>query len=120
METIDDRTLKQKFSDWWLMTKWRARGNWFKVKTFCKDNSGAIISISIIALPGILSVVNSLIRRNTVIREDKRRLCDIWDPKRGQHYQTKKPMSVKQQLEYARRYDAGENGAEILKSMKLI
>ena len=120
MQTIDERTLKQKFDDWWLMTKFRARGKWFKVKTFCRNNSGAIFSISIIALPGILSIANSMIRRNTVIREDKRRLCDIWDPRRGQHYQTKKPMTASQQLEYARRYDLGENGAEILRSMKLI
>ena len=52
--------------------------------------------------------------------ELKRRDTDIWDPKRGMHYYIKKRMTPSQQMEYNRRYDRGENGADILRSMRLL
>ena len=116
----DERTMKEKFDDWKIRMQFRLRGDMYRAKDFVRENKGTIIAISMIAIPGVLSIGNSMVRKSIVTKEDRRRLCDIWDPKRGQHIYIKKPMKPNQQIEYARRYDNGESGVEILRSMGLV
>ena len=116
----DERTMKEKFDDWKIRTQFRLRGTMYRTRDFVKDNKEAVIAVSLVVIPGALSIGNSLVRKSIVSKEDRRRLCDIWDPKRGQHIYIKKPMKPNQQIEYARRYDNGETGIEILRSMGLV
>lgn len=120
METVDNRTFKEKLDDKILRARFKMADLKYKAADAWRDHKGEIVTGALILGPGLLRLGNSLVRHNTVSREDKRRKCDVWDPKRGMHYYTKKPLTANQQLEYARRYDKGESGADILRSMKLI
>ena len=119
METIDFRTWKQKAHD----TKSRAIVKWdtfkYNAKTFCRENKEFCFGLAMVTVPGVIQMGNSMIRHHMATVEDKRRLCDIWDPKKGVHYVTRKPMSHNQQIEYNLRYANGEDGASILRSMRL-
>lgn len=116
----NERTFKEKFDDWKIRTQFRLRGDIYRARDFVRDNKEAVVGIAVVAVPGALAIGNSLVRKSIVTKEDRRRLCDIWDPKRGQHIYIKKPMKPNQQIEYARRYDNGETGIEILRSMGLV
>ena len=119
METVDERTLKQKLHEFKVRTENKMAIAKHNTIVFCKENKEFCFGVAMVAIPGTFKVVNSLIRHHQVALEDKRRNCDIWDPKRGQHYFVRKPLSHNQQMEYNRRYDAGEDGASILRSMRL-
>ena len=116
----NERTMKEKFDDWKIRTEFRLRGDMYRACNFVKDNKEVVVAVSLVAIPGALKLGNSLVRKSIVAKEDRRRLCDIWDPKRGQHIYIKRPMKPNQQIEYARRYDNGETGVEILRSMGLL
>lgn len=116
----NERTMKEKFNDWKIRKQFRIRGDLNRACNFVKENKEAVVAVSLVLIPGALSIGNSLVRKSIVAKEDRRRLCDIWDPKRGQHIYIKRPMKPNQQIEYARRYDNGETGVEILRSMGLL
>lgn len=120
METIDDRTFKEKVYDWKVRQQFKWAGRWNNTKQFVAENKEFCIGMAFIAVPGVLKMGNSLIRHHQASMELKRRDTDIWDPKRGLHYYTKRPMTGDEQIQYIRRYDAGEDGATILKSMRLL
>lgn len=120
METVDNRTMKQKLHEFKVRTGDKIAIGWHNVKTFCRENKETVIGLAVIAVPGAIQVTNSLIRHHQTSMEYKRRDTDIWDPKRGMHYYTKRKMTPNQQLEYNRRYDNGEDGASILRSMRLL
>ena len=119
METVDFRTFKQKMHD----VKSKAIVGWdntkYRVGTFCKENKEFCLGLALAAIPGAIQFGNSIVRHHMVVAEDKRRQCDIWDPKKGIHYVVRKPLSHNQQIEYNMRYANGEDGASILRSMRL-
>lgn len=49
--------------------------------------------------------------------EFEERETRIWDPRIGMYYNLHKPLKPAQKLAYTTRYNAGENGAEILRDM---
>lgn len=120
METIDDRTFKEKVYDWKVRQQFKWAGRCNNAKRFIVENKEFCIGMAFITVPGVLKMGNSLIRHHQAAMELKRRDTDIWDPKRGQHYYIKRRMTANQQIEYNRRYDANEDGATILKSMRLL
>ena len=120
METVDNRTFKEKLDDKILRMRFKAEDAKRKIANTVKEHPGETLTVVLTLAPVALTLGNSLVRKSITRSEDKRRKCDVWDPKKGLHYYTKRPMTANQQLEYTRRYQNGENGAEILRSMKLI
>ena len=45
---------------------------------------------------------------------------DIFDPRTGDHWFTKRPLTAKEKLELERRYDNGERKGQILDDMGLL
>lgn len=119
-ETKDFRTFKQKIHEAKTKVENTVAIGWHNTVVFCKENKEFCFGLAMVAIPGMLKVGNSLIRHHQIALEDKRRNCDIWDPKRGQHYIIRKPLKPYQQIEYNRRYDNGEDGAYILRSFGVL
>lgn len=120
MEVVDNRTMKQKLHEFRVRTGDKIAIGWHNTKVFVRENKTFCLGIAAVAIPEGLRIGNSLIRHHQASMELKRRDTDIWDPKRGMHYYIKKRMTPSQQMEYNRRYDRGENGADILRSMRLL
>ena len=120
METVDFRTTKQKLHEFKVKVENGVCIGLHNAKTFVVNNKELCTGIAVVAIPEALRIGNSLIRHHQTAMELKRRDTDIWDPKRGQHYYVKKALTANQKLEYNRRYDRGEDGASILRSMRLL
>ena len=73
-----------------------------------------------IAVPGVLKVINSAIRAHSQDQITRYNECDIYDPRTGTHYYTKKPLSNRQKLNLESQYKEGRNKGEILRDMKMI
>jgi hypothetical protein len=120
METVDNRTLKQKIKDGWYKICDRATESYDNVKRKVEEHPAEAFTLTMVAIPGVLKIINSIIRahsQNQVAKHDK---CDIYDPRTGEHWYTKRPLTSKQQLNLEQRYKAGESKGRILDSMNLL
>jgi len=118
METVDNRTFKQKVKDFGVKAQDKAEKAWNGVKEFCEDHPFEAIGLASVAIPGILRLGNSIVRGSIEKREDKRRELDEYDPRTGEHWFLRSKLSTNQKLELERRYRNGEPKGEILRSMR--
>ena len=117
METVDNRSWKQKIKDWWKNLKYKAEDKWKETKSFCSEHSDYITFFAFIFGPGLIKLLREALRYRRSENERKRDECDYYDPRTGEHWYTKSPLSSKQKLELERRYNNGESKGKILKSM---
>ena len=120
METIDNRTLKQKVHDAYSKAKQKAEDAGKNVKRTIEEHPMETFTIACLALPGVLKIANSAIRAHSQNQETKYNECDIYDPRTGTHYYTKKPLTNAQKLNLESQYKEGRNKGEILREMRMI
>ena len=120
METYDDRTFKQKVHDFTSKTRAKVDTCVYNVKTVVKEHPMESFTIACMAIPGILKVANSAIRAHSQDQLTRYNECDIYDPRTGTHYYTRKPLSNTQKLNLEAEYKNGRNKGEILREMKMI
>lgn len=120
METVDNRNLKQKVHDAYVNAKEKVSETWNGAVTACKEHPMEAFTIACITVPGILKIGNSLIRANIQAKETRYNECDIYDPRTGTHYYTKRPLSNKQKLNLEARYRDGEDKGKVLYDMHML
>ena len=120
METVDNRSFKEKAKDLFGRIKVKATDTYNGAKRTIEEHPGETFTILVISIPGILKVVNSLIRSGQADKERRFDECDYYDPRTGEHWYTRKPLTANQKLNLEQRYKAGESKGEILKSMRML
>ena len=120
METIDERTLKQKIHDGVSTAKQKVEDGYNKVKKVVTDHPVETLTVVCMLGPGVLKVANSAIRARQQDKETKYNECDYYDPRTGEHWYTKKPLTANQKLNLEQRYKLGESKGSILRDMRMI
>ena len=120
MVTVDDRSFKEKVKGAFREAKVKAGEAWDNTKTFVKENKGELLFLTMILGPGLLKMGDTMIRRHQNDRDRRRDECDIYDPRTGEHWYTRRPLTSNQQLNLERRYNNGESKGTILKSMHML
>lgn len=120
METVDDRTLKQKLKDGFSKAKTFGKEVWDDTKDFVKENKGTIAFYTMILGPGALKLGSEFLKNQRQKKESRYDECDIYDNRTGQHWYTKRPLTNRQKLNLETRYNAGESIGSILNSMNML
>lgn len=118
METVDNRNFKEKVKDGVNKVKGCAKNIWNDSKEFVSENKGMIAFYAFILGPGLLKLGDSALKNARQKREQRYDECDFYDPRTGEHWYTRSPLTNRQKLELERRYNAGESKGSILKSMR--
>lgn len=116
MDTIDNRTFKEK----WTQFKAKVKAKWEDVKWWCAGNKELVVAVLVVLIPALAKTANGAARAYAEHKEDERRQKDIFDPRTGDHWFTKRPLTSKEKLELERRYDNGERKGQILDDMGLL
>ena len=120
METIDERTFKQKVHDTVSTVKQKVEDGAKAVGKTVKEHPVESFTLACIALPGVLKCANSAIRASQASKEARYNECDYYDPRTGEHWYTRKPLTANQKLNLEQRYKLGESKGSILRDMKMI
>ena len=120
METVDNRDLKQKIHDGWTKARVKVDNAIYTVKKTVTDHPQETIAIALVAIPGVLKCANSAMRLRQQSRETRYNECDYYDPRTGEHWYTRKPLTNAQKLNLETRYKSGESKGEILRDMKML
>lgn len=117
METVDNRTFKEKVKSAWAGTKIKAQDAWKGTKQFVSENKGTIAFYTLVLAPGLLKLGDSVLKTRRQNKERRYDECDYYDPRTGEHWYTRSPLSNNQKLDLERRYNNGESKGSILRSM---
>ena len=120
METVDDRTFKEKAKSFWAGVKIKAEDAWKGTKQFVSDHKGEIAFYTLVLGPGAIKLTDSVLRSRRMDKARRYDECDYYDPRTGEHWYTRKPLSTYQKLELERRYKNGESKGSILRSMNML
>ena len=120
METVDNRTFKEKVKGAWAGAKIKAKDMWDGTKQFVSENKGTIAFYSFILGPGLIKLADTAIRTSRMDKERRYDECDYYDPRTGEHWYTRKPLTSNQKLNLEQRFKNGESKGEILKSMHML
>lgn len=69
---------------------------------------------------GTIIVANTVAKTNRKHKEDDRKDCGFYDPRKGTWYYSKRPLSEVEKLELDRLYDTGLSKGEALREMGLL
>lgn len=120
METIDNRTRKEKWEAFKFNVKEKVSNAWEETKDFCSDNK----EILIVAIPAGLAFVGKVLKTADRMQERKyeynERYLQIWDPATRQHVKLKRELKPHEQLELSQRNQDGERLTDILWDMGLV
>lgn len=120
METVDNRTFKEKAKSFWAGAKIKAKDAWNGTKQFVSDNKSAIMFYTFVLGPGLIKLTDTAMKSRRMNKERRYDECDYYDPRTGEHWYTRKPLSTYQKLELERRYKNGESKGSILRSMNML
>lgn len=117
METIDERSFKEKFESFKWNVKTKTEAGWKKTKAWCSDNKEALF----IAVPVALTAVGGIIKNANRMQERKydykERYLQVWDPATRQHVKLRRELKPHEQLELSQRNQDGERLTDILFDM---
>lgn len=116
METIDNRSFKEKFDDF----KGRIAQKFKDFKEWFVANMDAIFTLAIMILPVIGGIIREVNKGRRLNSEQRRRNREIYDPRKGRYYLLKRTPKPWEWEEIDYRYESGENYSSILRDMRLI
>lgn len=116
METVDNRTLKQKWHDFWV----RMAEKKDRFLAYCKENPDTVFGVLVVAIPVIGKILLGLLRLLRNLHDDWYDKTDYYDPRTGEHWYVRRPLTNREKLNLERRYNNGESKGSILHSMGLM
>ena len=116
METIDGRTMKEKWEAFKATVKMKADQAW----KFAEENPKFVLMAASMILPATASLAKSATRSASNREEQLHRERDIYDPRRGHTYRCKRAPKSYEWEEIDQRHKEGEDYSSILRSMRLI
>lgn len=116
METVDTRTLKQKWHDF----KGSIREKWDKFIAYAKENPDTVAGVLIVAIPIVGKILLAILRCIRDWYDNRKDATDYYDPRTGEHWYTKRPLNSRQKLNLEERYNRGESKGKILHDMNML
>lgn len=116
METIDNRTFKEKFEDF----KGRIAQKFKDLKQWISEHFYEILTAVVFVGPVILSVLKEVNKARAASLQARREQREIYDPRKGRYYTLRRTPKAWEWEEIDERYEAGENYSSILRDMRLI
>lgn len=122
-KVIEFRELKKE------LFKEKMRRKAREAKDKAKEAAGkAVVTVvnhpaeSLAVFTGVVALSKKGMQLHKVKMEDKRRLCDFYDPRCGRHVITKRPLTRKESIRAQKLYDSDKNArwATILDDMGLL
>ena len=120
METVDDRTFGRKVKDFIGKGRDKVIDGWHATCRFVGENKREIGFTMLVLGPGLLKMGDTIIRTRKLDKVKKQDECDYYDPRTGEHWYTRKPLTNNQKLNLEQRYNNGESKGEILRSMHML
>ena len=115
METVDNRTFKQKVHEGWVKVKCGVQDTCKMVSDTVKEHPVESFTLLCLVVPGAFKCANSAMRMHMQNKETRYNECDIYDPRTGIHYYTKRPLTNSQKLYLEAEYRSGRSKGDILK-----
>lgn len=119
METIDNRSFKEKAEAWAWNTKETVKRKWNDTKQWCSENKQLLI----VLVPAGLAAANKALKTVDRMQERrydyKERYLQVWDPATRQHVKLRRELTPAEQLELSQRNRDGERLTDILHDMKV-
>lgn len=119
METIDNRSFKEKAEAWAWNTKETVKRKWNDTKQWCSENKQLLI----VLVPAGLAAANKALKTVDRMQERrydyKERYLQVWDPATRQHVKLRRELTPSEQLELSQRNQDGERLTDILHDMKV-
>ncbi len=116
METVDKRTLKEK----WETLKWRAEQKKREVKRFCQEHPEAAFFGATTLVGGVSYGGKKIINAVGARREFKSLECRHYDRRTDTYWFSKRPLKTSEKLELEKLYSEGLGKGEILRQMGLL
>lgn len=116
METVDKRTLKEK----WEMLKWRAEQKKREAKRFCQEHPEAAFFGVTTLVGGVSYGGKKIINAVGARREFKSLECRHYDRRTDTYWFSKRPLKISEKLELEKLYSEGLGKGEILRQMGLL
>lgn len=122
-KVIEFRDLKKQ------LFKEKAKRKAREAKDKMKDFAGrAVVTVvnhpaeSLFVFTGVVALSKKGMQLHKVKMEDRRRLCDFYDPRCGRHVIAKRPLTRKESIRAQKLYDADKNArwSTILDDMGLL
>lgn len=118
MDTIDNRTFKEKFLAWKASISVKIKGiwNWIKCNPFSAFMYIIYGCTAASAVIGVGGQVNKFMKENRKLPEDRR----VWDPVHGFYWPLKRPMTTQEKLEFEDLVKQGYDRGTALEKMGLL
>ena len=120
METVDFRSFKEKVHDGVSTVKQKVEDGVNGVKKVVSEHPQETFVVACLAIPGVLKLANSAMRANMQEKQTRYDECNVYDPRTGEHWYTRKPLTANQKLNLEQRYKLGESKGSILRDMRMI
>lgn len=120
METVDNRSFKEKVRDFCIKAKEKVSEGVETVVETVKNHPMETFTLVCLAVPGILKCTNSAIRAHQQNQLTRYNECDVYDPRTGTHWYIKKPLTSRQKLNLEEQYKTGRNKGDILREMGML
>lgn len=121
MKNLED--MKADISARWYGFTWNVKRKYEEGKKWCEDHTElaiAMIPVGLVAIKGIGNTVRSIDRKIDQKREDERREKQIFDHSLGKWHELRRPMTMKETIEFDARRGKGESTVSILYDMGLL
>lgn len=116
METVDNRTLKEK----WETFKWRAEQEKRKAVKFCKEHPQAAFFGATTIVGGMSYTGKKIFKHVGVKKELKLLECRHYDRRTDTYWFSKRPLKTAEKLKLEKMYESGYSKGEILQQMGLL
>ena len=117
METVDERTFKEKYESFKWKVRTKVSDGWSKTKAWVSDNKELLavsVPVALVATNKIIKNVNRMQERQYDYKE---RYLQVWDPATRQHVKLRRELKPNEQLELSQRNQDGERLTDILFDM---
>jgi len=120
METIDNRSFKEKFEAFKWNTKEKVKDCWNKTFDWCSQNKELLI----VGIPAVCATISKISKNANQMSERrydyKERYMQVWDPATRQHVKLRRELRPDEQLELSQRNQDGERITDILFDMGVV
>lgn len=116
METVDNRTFKEKVND----AKFQAKEKLRKAGEWCNEHREVVIACAPVVIGGVIEVIKISARRSNVNTEKDLKEKYIYDRSQGHYYELKRKLKSSEWITIEERKNNGEPLGVILRDMRVL
>ena len=100
--------------------KTKAESDFLCFKAWCNENPESARTLIGTAIISAGAVIVEIAKTANKVSECRSIECDVYDPRTGDHWTSKRPLTNKEKLELERRYGNGERKGDVLNDMRML